>query len=46
VIKENGRFVLLCGTMKKNLANAQEALARCRSETLRAMEPQLQQLSP
>jgi hypothetical protein len=42
--KENGRLLLLSGTMKKQLAEAQETLANCRSETLKAMEPKLQEL--
>jgi hypothetical protein len=44
VIKENGRLVVLCETMKKSVADARAALARTRTDSLRAIEPKLQQL--
>jgi hypothetical protein len=44
VIKENGRLVVLSETMKKNLADARAALSRTRADSLRALEPKLQQL--
>jgi hypothetical protein len=44
VIKENERLVLVCATMKQKLSEAQDALSRCKAETLREMEPKLQKL--
>ena len=44
VTKENEALVVVCRNLKDELAAAQEALARCKAETLKSMEPQIQKI--
>lgn len=44
ITQENEALVSVCRALKNELAEAQEALARCKSETLKSMEPKIQKI--